>query len=280
MIFNHIKYGNGKPILLIHGIGGSWRSWLPIIGGLAAHREIIAIDLPGHGKTPALEGETTIATLADAVTQFLDTNDLRGIDAVGSSMGARLVIELVRRGNILGSVVSLDPGGFWEGLQTHIFYGSIALSVRLVRVLNNIDFLDAFTEHDISRSILMAQFSSHPSRLSSKLVYDELRGYATSPVFDELLSSLAYGEKQKGMTEGAIKKPLVIGWGRKDKVCFPGQADKALELFPDAILYWFDDCGHFPHWDKPAETVDLILMATGNYQMERTAEVEVWQSAE
>ena len=40
------------------------------------------------------------------------------------------------------------------------------------------------------------------------------------------------------------------------------QAARALELFPDAQLHWFDRCGHFPQWDKPAETARLILDAT------------------
>jgi pimeloyl-ACP methyl ester carboxylesterase len=42
---------------------------------------------------------------------------------------------------------------------------------------------------------------------------------------------------------------------------FPSQADRALRLFPDAALHWFSDCGHFPHWDQPEETVALILDA-------------------
>jgi pimeloyl-ACP methyl ester carboxylesterase len=122
MKLNHIRFGNGQPLLLIHGLGGSWRSWIPILDRLSAQREVIAIDLPGHGKTPKLEGDTTIPKLADVVSDFIHRNGLTGIDAVGSSMGARLVLELARRGGIVGSVVSLDPGGFWEGWQRHFFY--------------------------------------------------------------------------------------------------------------------------------------------------------------
>ena len=97
MKLNHIRFGNGQPLLLIHGLGGSWRSWIPVLDRLSAHREVIAIDLPGHGKTPRLEGNTTIATLADSVTDFIQRHGLSGIDAVGSSMGGRLVLELARR---------------------------------------------------------------------------------------------------------------------------------------------------------------------------------------
>lgn len=240
--------------------------------GLAEHRDVIAIDLPGSGKTPPLKGETSIATLADAVTGFLDRNHLTGIDAAGSSMGARLVLELVRRGNVLGSVVSLDPGGFWEGIQTHLFYSSVAFSIRLIRLIKTIGLLRALTENKISRSILLAQFAAHLWRISPKLALDELGSYAASPSFDELLYNLAYGERQKGWVPGSIQQPLVIGWGRQDRVCFPGQSKKAMELFPDAKLHWFNKCGHFPQWDQPQQTIDLILKTTDQYSFIETAE--------
>lgn len=68
-----------------------------------------------RGGRPPLRGETSIRTHADSVTEFVNENNLNGVAAVGSSMGARLVLELSRRGGVLGLVVSLDPGGFWIG---------------------------------------------------------------------------------------------------------------------------------------------------------------------
>lgn len=276
MYLNHIRFGTGRPLLLLHGIGGSWRSWSPVLQGLAQYREVIAIDLPGFGKTAPLKGETSIATLADAVTSFLHDQKLTGIDAVGSSMGARLVLELVRRGNILGSVVSLNPGGFWQGIETHLFYGSIAASVRLVRLINYFGLIPTISNNKFSRSVLFAQFSAHPWRLHPKVVSDELKSFAASPVFDEMLYDLAYGEKQQGSAEGSIEKPLVIGWGRQDRVCFPWQAKRAIEQFPDAQLYWFNHCGHFPQWDQPDQATDLILRATRhNYMQTQTNQFDI-----
>lgn len=260
MKMNHIRYGTGAPLLLVHGLGGTWKSWLPILDKLAVHREVIAIDLPGHGKTPPLEGPTTIETLADAVTQFLKNNNLVGIDAVGSSMGARLVLELARRGNALGAVVSLNPGGFWEGWQRHFFYYSIAASIRLVRFLRHL--LPVLTSNAITRTILLPQFSPRPWHIPAHLALTELRSYIAAPVFDELLYNLAYGEEQQGASKDTIQNPLMIGWGKQDRICLPSQSYKALHLFPDAHVYWFDHCGHFPHWDKPSETAALILRVT------------------
>ena len=260
MKFNYIRRGAGKPLLLIHGIGGSWRSWQTILDDLALEREVIAVDLPGHGDTPALKGETTIASLSDAVAEFLGENDLTGVDVVGSSMGARLVLELARRGGIVGGVVSLNPGGFWQGWQVPYFYHSINLSIKLVRALQPV--MPQLTHNVIARSILFAQFSARPWRIRPKVALDEMLSFAASPVFDELLYNLAYGEEQKSAAKNSIKNPLIIGWGRRDRVCLPSQARLALEKFPDARPHWFDRCGHFPQWDKPQETVRLILDGT------------------
>ncbi len=256
---NYIRRGSGKPLLLIHGLGGSWRSWGPVLDDLAAAREVIAVDLPGFGETPALPREVSIRTLADAVTDFLSANNLTRVDAVGSSMGARLVLELARRG-VLGAVVSLDPGGFWSDWERRAFYASIFASIRVVRILQPV--MPQITANTVGRALLFAQFSAHSWTLSPQVTLDEMRSYAASPSFDELLHQLAYGESQQGAPAGSIKHPLVIGWGRMDRVCFPAQAKRALDLFPDARLHWFANCGHFPQWDSPKETTDLILETT------------------
>jgi pimeloyl-ACP methyl ester carboxylesterase len=259
-LMHFVRKGSGKPLLLIHGIGGSWRSWSPILDTLAKEKDVIAIDLPGFGSTPPLQSEVTIPSLADAVTRFLEENNLLGIDVVGSSMGARLVLELARRGGIVGAVVSLDPGGFWQGWERHAIFGSLAISIRLVRALRH--FMPQLTKSGLGRALLFAQLSAHPTKISPTLAFDEMRSFAASPSFDELLYNLVYGEDQKGISKGTLKKPLVIGWGLSDHVCFPGQAQRGMDLFEDAKLYWFKDSGHFPQWDSPEETVRLILHAT------------------
>ena len=256
MKMNFVKRGQGKPLLLIHGIGSSWRTWDPIINGLAVRREVIAIDLPGHGQTPALSGENSIYTLADAIVAWLEEQQLTGIDCVGSSMGARLVLELARRG-VVGAVVSLDPGGFWKGWQVPVFYYSVAASVRLLRVLRPL--MPAITSTALGRTLLLSQFSSHPWKIPAGVALVEMQTFAKTSNFDELLRQLAYGKIQEGASLGSIKAPLVIGWGRQDRVVLPSQSSRALMAFPDAQLHWFDNCGHFPHWDQPEQTTQLIL---------------------
>jgi len=60
MQMHHVRRGAGKPLLLVHGLGGSGQSWETILDGLAAEREVIAVDLPGFGRTPPLRGGSSL----------------------------------------------------------------------------------------------------------------------------------------------------------------------------------------------------------------------------
>lgn len=258
MEMNHIRRGAGRPLLLIHGLGGSWRTWMNILDALAAEREVIAIDLPGHGETPPLPGEVSMDTLAEAVTTWLAEQDLTGVDVAGNSMGARLVLELARRG-VVGATVSLDPGGFWEGWERGFFYATIATSIRLVRLLQPV--MPRLTGSPAGRTLLFAQLSARPWRLPADLTLAELRTFAASPSFNELLRRLAFGPAQQGAP--STPGPVVIGWGTKDRLTLPRQAERAMERFPSARLYWFEGSGHYSHWDAPEEAVRLILASAG-----------------
>ena len=256
---HQIERGAGRALLLIHGLGGSWQSWSPILDALSAQRRVIAIDLPGHGATPAEPGSDTFAGLVDAVERHIAENNLAGVDIVGSSMGARLVLELARRGGV-GNVVALDPGGFWRGWERGFFRTTIGLSGKLLRAIR--PALPALSRSAAARTALLTQLSARPWALDPRLVETELIGLTKTPTFDALVRDLAEGPEQRGPAADPGQR-IVIGWGRQDRLCLPRQAARAKAAFPSAELHWFDDCGHFPMWDKPDETAALILRATG-----------------
>jgi pimeloyl-ACP methyl ester carboxylesterase len=255
MTLNFVRRGEGPSLLLVHGLGGTWRSWGMILPALSEAREVIAIDLPGHGETPAVAGSGTFAGLADSVDRFIIEQELDGIDIVGSSLGARIVLEMARRGRV-GATVALDPGGFWRGWERSYFRTTLGASIRLVRGLG--PALPMLSRSALTRSMLLAQLSARPWRLNDEVVATELRSFGRTKTFDALVRDLAIGPEQKGPAADA-SRPIVIGWGRQDRLCLPRQAARAQEAFPSAKLHWFSKCGHFPMWDRPNETVQLIL---------------------
>ena len=259
MSLNHVRRGSGRPLLLVHGLGAGWRSWSPIIDTLAQSREVIAVDLPGFGETPPLAGEVSIATLTDSVADFIREQGLDGVSLVGQSMGGRMVLELARRG-VGGDAVALDPGGFWSDRELLVFGATLRPSVALVRVLRSL--LPALLGSRVGRTLLLAQLSARPWALSRETVLTDVRGLADSPSTGAALTALVKGPKQQGAAAGTVPGRVTIGWGRRDLVTLPRQAARATELFPDAVLHWFERCGHFPQWDAPEEAIRLILDRT------------------
>ena len=255
---HQVERGAGRKLLLVHGLGGSWRSWSTILDQLSAHRTVIAIDLPGHGATPASHDSETFSGLVSSIERFISENGLAGIDLVGSSMGARIVLELARRGSV-GNVVALDPGGFWRGWERTFFKTTIGLSGRLLRAIRPI--LPLLSNNAVSRTALLAQLSARPWALDPQVVATELKSFSTTQTFDALVRDLANGPEQTGPAADPIKR-MVIGWGRRDRLCLPRQASRAKAAFPSAELHWFESSGHFPMWDMPRDTVSVILAAT------------------
>ncbi|MDO3636565.1 alpha/beta fold hydrolase [Mycolicibacterium arseniciresistens] len=249
------RYGSGPPLLLVHGIS-QLHNWDPVVPALAARHEVVAVDLPGFGASAPLPGEVTVAALTDAVQDFVVEQDLGDVSVVGSSMGARIALEMARRGHG-GAVVALNPGGFWTDTQARMFGATVGPSLKLVRAIDPL--IPALAATPLTRTALLLQFSARPWRLPADLVRTELRAFKRSTSLDAAMHALVHGPRQQGAPAGTLRAPVVIGWGRKDRVTPPSQAARAQERFPDATMHWFDDCGHFPHWDRPHDTVQLIL---------------------
>lgn len=259
MTLHHVRRGSGNPLLLVHGLGAGAQSWAPVLDRLTAEREVIAVDLPGFGQSAPLPGEVSIATLTDAVADFIDEQGLGAVSTAGQSMGARIVLELARRG-VGGDTVALAPGGFWSDREVAVFSGTLRPSIKLVTALSGA--LPTLLGNPVSRSALLAQFSARPWALSADTVLPDLRGLATAPSTGAAMDALTKGPKQEGAARGTLPGRATIGWGRRDLVTLPRQAQRAITAFPDAELHWFERCGHFPQWDAPEEAARLILDRT------------------
>jgi pimeloyl-ACP methyl ester carboxylesterase len=255
MPINYVSRGAGKPLILVHGLGSSRNAWSLNTLALAQHREVVLPDLPGHGESEAEADSGTFAGLARSFEAWLDAEGLVGADMVGSSMGARLVLEMGRRGKA-GAVIALDPGGFWSGWEREFLRSTLTASGALLRSIR--PALPALARNSVSRSMLLAQLAARPWDLNGDLVAKELASIANTATFDSLVQDLAYGPPQSGPSAPS-SGPVVIGWGRHDRLCFPSQAQRAQAAFPDARLVWFERSGHFPMWEEPERAVRLIL---------------------
>lgn len=250
---------SGSKLLLVHGLGGSGGSWSPIIPLLAGQREVLTIDLPGHGDTAARADSGTFAGLADDLQEYVEQNGLTSIDVAGFSLGGRLVLEMARRGCV-GNAVALNPGGFWRGWERTYFKWTLTASQKLLHALK--DQLGTLSGSSVSRTALLAQLSARPWALDGTMVKKELVSFAETPTVVPLIKDLASGPAQSGPASPQAGR-VTIAWGDKDRLCPPRQAPRARAAFPQAAFHCIEGSGHYSIWDKPRDVADIILEGTG-----------------
>src|SRR5215211_8128281 len=108
------RRGAGEPLLLIHGTGGSRSHWKPVVDLLAPHRELLLVDLPGHGESDPPPGGITDTPIgyAQVLAQVLDELGIESAHAAGNSAGGWTALELAKLARAR-SVVALAPAGLW-----------------------------------------------------------------------------------------------------------------------------------------------------------------------
>src|SRR5437763_386393 len=104
------RRGAGEPLLLVHGTGLSRQVWDPVVGTLSERRELLLVDLPGHGHSPppAPQVEPTPIGYARALAALLDELQLEMVDVAGNSVGGWTALELAKLGRAR-AVVALAP---------------------------------------------------------------------------------------------------------------------------------------------------------------------------
>src|SRR5918998_6203737 len=109
---DHHRGGTGEPLVLIHGIGHTWRGWKPMLPHLERSFDVLAVDLPGFGHSPPLPAgtEPTPEALADAVERAMDEAGFDRARVAGNSLGGWIALELARRGRAL-TVTAISPAG-------------------------------------------------------------------------------------------------------------------------------------------------------------------------
>lgn len=107
------RAGSGPPLVLLHGLGHRRQAWDTVLDLLTPHRDVITVDLPGHGASPPLRtgGQDAVVVMADELGELLSTLGLARPHVAGNSLGGALALMLAARGQA-ASVTTLSPAGF------------------------------------------------------------------------------------------------------------------------------------------------------------------------
>lgn len=249
------RHGSGDPLVLVHGVTHRRQAWYPVLDELAERREVILVDLPGHGQSPPFQ--TDGLSVKDALRRdfkaFLTHAGLERPHLAGNSLGGLVALVAGAEGDAR-SVTALSPAGFWRdeadfAYTRRLFTGCLSLA----------DLLGPCAERAArsraARRVLYGTFTAHPSRVPAEHVLGDVRGFLYArPALRTLLTAA------EPFTDTIpVEVPVTIAWAGRDLVLPRRQAETAKQRLPHAEHRILPGVGHLSMFDNPRLIAKLLL---------------------
>jgi len=248
------RHGSGPHLVLLHGLGHRRQGWTAVLDLLTPHREVIAIDLPGHGESPPLRpnGEEPIRAMGIEIAGLLGELGLDRPHLAGNSLGGALALGLAAEG-LGASVTALSPAGFSEH-RYQVAYAHAVFSAARLGSLAIAPAIPALSRRPTGRGVLYGTMVSRPGRISPEQAIGDVANFAKSAPVMRLVFA-----DPPAFTSPVEGVPVTIAWGTRDRILPPSNAAVARERIPHARFVDLPGCGHVPMTDDP-ELVARVLL--------------------
>ncbi|MBT2370017.1 alpha/beta fold hydrolase [Streptomyces sp. ISL-10] len=249
------RRGSGEPLLLLHGIGHHWQAWEPVMDILATERDVVAVDLPGFGASPALPDGVpySLGTVCAALSAFCAAIGIERPHVAGNSLGGLLALEL-GRDKLVRSVTALSPGGFWSRSERVYAFGLLR-AMRVGARSMPTPMVERLSRSVVGRAALVSTIYARPARRSPEAAVAETCALREAAGFHRTLAA----GREVLFTDDVRGIPVTIGWGAKDRLLLRRQGVRAKQVVPGARLVRLPGCGHVPMSDDPALVARLLL---------------------
>jgi pimeloyl-ACP methyl ester carboxylesterase len=271
---NYVDFGGaGEPLVLVHGLGGSLTNWIAVAPLLTPAAHVVALDLRGHGRTPASPEQTAgVDDNRKLLERFVDEMFDGPVTLMGNSMGGMISLvyaggrqERVRGLVLVDPSVPTPPGV--EGDPTVVaLFGTYATPGKGERFVSNSNERlgpEAITRstielccHDPSRvppDVIRAHVEVATERHGKPWAVDSFLQAARSLLVLKLHSDLCYALIR------ALEVPALIVHGAHDRLV-PVEAARAVaSLRPDWTLEVYEDAGHMPQLEVPEQVAGSVI---------------------
>ncbi|MFE9097546.1 alpha/beta fold hydrolase [Streptomyces sp. NPDC007264] len=252
---SYARVGTGEPLLLLHGIGHHRQAWDPVVDILATERDVIAVDLPGFGASPALPDGLSydLSTVVPALGSLCRALEIDRPHVAGNSLGGLLALELGRQ-KLVRSVTALSPAGFWTPAERRYAF-TVLLAMRHAARRMPLPVVERLSRTAAGRTVLTSTIYARPHRRSPEAVVAETLALARAEGFAETLragTSVRFTEDVPGL-------PVTVAWGTRDRLLVRRQGVRAKQIIPKARLVRLPGCGHVPMNDDPALVARVVL---------------------
>ena len=274
--------GQGKPLLMVHGLGGNALNWMAVGPALSEHYHPIAIDLAGFGQTPLYHRSATVGANAELVNAFIDKVIEQPVVLMGNSMGGHIaVLEAADHPHRVTECILVDPAipiplAHTPRPDPAMLGVAAAVSIPgLAEVIFERRLRDMGAETLVQRSLELV--CADPSRVPRDVVEAHVQltrerghlGPQGSRAFIQASRSIALrmADPRFWTRVKRVKAPTLVIHGSLDRV-IPLAAARELERRrPDWTLRVLDGVGHVPM----IETPELFLSVLQEWLADRIA---------
>lgn len=228
---------SGVPVLLLHGLSDSWRSFEPVLPHLPESIRAFALTQRGHGDSSRPEvGYRCYDFAADAAT-FMDALGLEAAVIVGHSLGSanaqRFAIDHPDR--TLGLVLA----GSFASLATSPVAQELWQAVSTMEDPVDPDLVREFQQSTLARPVPQ-EFFETVVRESLKLPARVWRATVAGSLQDDFSGEL-----------GGIEAPTLLVWGDRDGMVPRSDQDAQTAAIAGSRLVVYEGTGHAVHWEEP-----------------------------
>jgi pimeloyl-ACP methyl ester carboxylesterase/predicted lipid carrier protein YhbT len=251
---------DGPVVVLLHGLGGTNASMLPLLWELATDHRVLAPDLPGFGGSSKPHARYDAAWFVTWLTSFLDELSIDRAVLIGNSMGGRISLEAgLRAPERVNALVLLSAAAAFRRLRQW---------VPLVRLLRpELGWSPIPVPHSMVVETIRSMFSD-PDRMPDQWLEagaDEfVRVFSTREGRFAFLSCLrqiyldeAYGERGFWDRLPSLRPPALFVWGDRDRLVPAAFARYVARALPEAGAIVLEDCGHVPQFEHAEEVAAM-----------------------
>jgi pimeloyl-ACP methyl ester carboxylesterase len=248
--------GSGPPLVLLHGLGGTWEYWAPAMALLAGSARCIALDLPGFGHSDDLPGAFTLDGAVERLAAALAALDVPAAPVCGHSLGGPLAVRLARNHPASTSrLVLVGPSGLEEAPSWQ------RRALALVPVYELLRRAPVPWEHWLLRvgplrRAALGALVHDPSTVSAAMARTLVDGGREARELKGAIdASFATGLDAEARL---VDVPIAAIWGERDRMVPVADAQILLRAVPSATLHLLPACGHLPMVEHPQAFASLL----------------------
>ncbi len=242
------EFGEGEPLVLVHGLFGSGTNLRGLAKSLAATYRVIVADLRNHGRSPHAPG-MSYTDMADDLDALLTRLNAGHADFIGHSMGGKAAMTLaLTRPRRVRSLAVIDVAPV---VYTHSHAGLIhalkGLDLSRLRSRAEADVaLAAAVADDATRMFLLQNLVAEDGRYRWRLNLAALERH-----MEGILGFPSFPERR-------FHGPALFVAGERSDYVRAEHEARIAELFPQARVTKISDAGHWVHVDQPAALLKTL----------------------